>query len=408
MSEPLIHNENRIKLLQKLSMTIINGEDPSQLIKTNKQLIESVTPYEIIEVEHRQIHAGVSVNAIKKTIGKVINVLFKGLKNHNWEKPKLNSFLNLLMEENSSMEKVLNNIKKELIKLNKIKPKLLLSDNEFIVFLKKQIELLKKFDSHHIKKENILFPYLEKKWQNYDALKVMWSIDDDIRNFLKEFDLFLNQKQILFKELNQKLGNLFFLTLGMKLKEELVVFPRAIETLSEKDFEEMGEQANEFGFFFPNNTAKKEIVILQNIVQEKNNMNNEDVDLITGSLNATQLLTMLNTLPVDITFVDKTDRVKYFSTPKHRIFPRTKAIIGRAVQNCHPPESVHIVEEIVERFKSGKKEVESFWIEMNGKFILIQYFAMRDEFGEYLGTLEVSMDATFARSLTGEKRLLDS
>jgi len=105
--------------------------------------------------------------------------------------------------------------------------------------------------------------------------------------------------------------------------------------------------------------------------------------------------------------VDEKDEVKYFSDPEHRIFTRTKAVIGRNVQNCHPPESIHKVEAILESFKSGEKDVESFWIEIKGKFILIQYFAVRDSAGKYTGTLEVSMDATWIRSLEGEKRLLD-
>ncbi len=408
MSEHLIHNEEKIKTLLNISMTIVNGKDPSDLIKKYKNIIETVTPYDIIEVENRQMQNGVTVEDIKKTIGKVVNVLFKGLSNYDWEKPEKNTFIDLLMEENKSMNNLLNNIKKELIKTNREKLKVLTQNHGFVTFLKKQIELLQKFNIHHIKKENILFPYLEKKWNNYAPLQVMWSIDDDIRSALKEIYDLLNNEEIEFRQLNTMLGKLFFLLLGMKIKEELVVFPRAIETLTKDDFLEMGEQAKEIGFFFPDSPEKTVEVKTKNASTSNGSLNlNSEVNLKTGFLTEKELQVMLNTLPVDITFVDKTDRVKYFSSPKDRIFPRSKAIIGREVQNCHPPESVHIVEEIVNRFKSGKKSVESFWIEMGGKFILIQYFALRDENGEYLGTLEVSMDATFVRNLSGEKRLLD-
>jgi len=116
---------------------------------------------------------------------------------------------------------------------------------------------------------------------------------------------------------------------------------------------------------------------------------------------------MINNLPVDVTYVDENDEVRYFSTPNHRIFPRSKAIIGRLVENCHPPSSVHIVKDLIDAFKSGKKNQESFWIEMGEKFILIRYFALRDEDGKYKGTLEVSEEVSTIRKLTGEKRLME-
>ena len=134
---------------------------------------------------------------------------------------------------------------------------------------------------------------------------------------------------------------------------------------------------------------------------------NELVQLQTGALSAEQILLMINHLPVDITFVDEFNKVKFFSTPRHRIFPRSKAIIGRDVHNCHPPESVHVVEEIVEAFRSGKKDSASFWIRMKDKMVLIQYFAMRESNGTYRGVIEVSQEISDIQALKGEKRLLD-
>ena len=106
-------------------------------------------------------------------------------------------------------------------------------------------------------------------------------------------------------------------------------------------------------------------------------------------LSVKQLETILNHLPVDITFIDENDVVRYFSHGKERIFARTKAVIGRTVQNCHPPQSVHVVEKLLQDFKSGVKDVEDFWIQMKDKFIYIRYFAVRDEEGKYMGTLRV-------------------
>ena len=116
---------------------------------------------------------------------------------------------------------------------------------------------------------------------------------------------------------------------------------------------------------------------------------------------------MLDTLPIDITFVDKDDTVKYFSQGAERVFPRTKAIIGRKVSNCHPPASVHIVEKLVEDFRDGRKDQEDFWIKMGDKYILIRYFAVRSEAGEYLGVLEVTQNIRPIQEISGEKRLVE-
>ena len=129
--------------------------------------------------------------------------------------------------------------------------------------------------------------------------------------------------------------------------------------------------------------------------------------LTTGDLTLSQIDLLLTHLPVDVTFVDENDEVRYYSETPERIFKRAPAIIGRKVEKCHPPASVDKVVEIVEAFKSGERDSAEFWIQMGGKFIHIRYFAMRDTEGKYRGTLEVSQDVTDIRKLEGEKRLLD-
>jgi DUF438 domain-containing protein len=112
-------------------------------------------------------------------------------------------------------------------------------------------------------------------------------------------------------------------------------------------------------------------------------------------------------LPVDLTFVDADDRVRFFSEGRNRVFPRAKAVIGRKVQHCHPPASVGVVNRILSDFRSGAQSVAEFWIEMRGRFVHIRYFAVRDESGAYLGTLEVTQDLTRERTLEGQRRLLE-
>jgi DUF438 domain-containing protein len=130
------------------------------------------------------------------------------------------------------------------------------------------------------------------------------------------------------------------------------------------------------------------------------------VQLPSGSFLPVELAAMLNSIPFDLTFVDADDRVRYFTQGKERIFARSRAILGRQVQHCHPPASVDVVERILAAFRAGRQDRASFWIELKGRFISIEYFALRDPAGAYLGCLEVSQDLTEKRALQGQQRLL--
>jgi len=132
----------------------------------------------------------------------------------------------------------------------------------------------------------------------------------------------------------------------------------------------------------------------------------EAIRLETGMLSKEEIETILDTLPIDLTFVDKEDTVRYFSQTRERIFPRTKAVIGRKVQQCHPQKSIHIVNQILEDFRKGRRDVAEFWINMQGRLIYIRYFPLRSKNGEYMGCLEVTQDITNIKKIEGEKRLL--
>jgi hypothetical protein len=188
--------------------------------------------------------------------------------------------------------------------------------------------------------------------------------------------------------------------LAIKFREEKILFPYILSTLSERKLNEMNKMGFELGYPYIHPTLEiKEMA--------KTNIDGSMVNLGTGKVSIDQIKLIFNHLPVDITFVDENNKVCYFSTPAKRIFPRTTAIIGREVSNCHPPESVHVVEQIVDSFKSGEKDHADFWIKMRGEFILIQYFAVRDESGNYKGVIEVSQEISAIQALKGEKRLLD-
>jgi hypothetical protein len=177
----------------------------------------------------------------------------------------------------------------------------------------------------------------------------------------------------------------------------------------------MNAQSFEIGFCYietpelTQNLTKPKNQFFQFETDELNSsqLGNTLLNFETGLMTLNQAMMLLNHLPVDITMIDENDRVRFFSNPKDRFFTRSKAIIGRTVQNCHPPESVHIVDQLLKAFKSGQKDSEPFWIQMQGRFILIQYFALRDKEGSYKGCIEVSQDLTDLKDLKGEKRLME-
>lgn len=392
-------NKEKINDLLAFSLGMINGENGKELIEKYKKAIETITPHEMIALEEEQLRMGIPPARIKKTIGKVINSFYKSLSSYDWGKPEDKGFLYYLMEENRELEKRLREIKSVLKEFNP-------EEEAFPDNLKRKltplfVDLLK-FDAHYVKKENILFPYLEKFWDNYRPLKVMWSLHDDIRKSLKEILNLLQDRWSSWEDLNREIGNYFFLTYGMIFKEELIIFPVAWETVEQKYWDDMHVKSFEFSFPFIETPERPEIIVKHD---------NWDLGSVfvtdTGTLNFEQLEALFGSLPMDITVVDENDRVAYFTHSKDRIFPRSSAIIGRLVQNCHPPESVHVVEEIIETFRKGEKDKAVFWINAKGKKLLIQYFAMRNKKGEYKGVLETTQDITEIQSLEGEKRLLN-
>lgn len=400
------NNDQRLQDLLSFSLGFMHGEDGRVLVEKYREAIENVTPHDMLRLEDRQIQMGITAGAIKKDIEKVMNMFFKSLSRYLWEKPKQGSFLYYLMLENDAFTFRLNQVKK-IIKSYKgvqaenfdaMKAKLI---PEFRGFFD--------FEHHYVKKENILFPYLEKKLESYRPLNVMWSLHDDIRSILKELIGLLQDKRTKWKDFNRVLGKYYFLVFGMIQKENLVVYPVASEILSEADWYAMRLQSFDYPFPFIETPAKpvSESQSVNGIVPEAQEYQKTWLKSETGHMTFEQALMVFNFVPVDITVVDENDRVIFFNKAKDRFFPRSPAIIGRLVQNCHPPESVHIVEKIVEAFRNGEKDHADFWIQLKGKFILIRYFALRDSDNRYKGVLEVSQDITEIRSLEGEKRLLD-
>ncbi|HJV46827.1 MAG TPA: DUF438 domain-containing protein [Bacillota bacterium] len=268
--------------------------------------------------------------------------------------------------------------------------------------LLEDLNLLLDIDKHYIRKEHLIFPYLEK-YGIYGPSTNMWRIDDFIRDAIKDVkrDLtdYNGNKNSIFDHARYATKQV----IEMIYREETILFPMCLNNLTEDEWIKIAHESDEIGYCLTSPVTewkpeRKELNIKA--------MSEGYIKLETGILSLNQLELLLNHLPVDITFIDDQDIVRYFSQGKERIFPRTKAVIGRTVQNCHPPKSAHIVEELLMDFKSGKKDSEDFWIKFKDKYIYIRYFAVRDENGKYVGTLEFTQNIDPIQAIQGEKRIL--
>lgn len=398
MSEFINNTAERTDQLYHYTSRLIDGGNGKDLVNEYREYIDTVTAAETMQVLDKLLVSGYSIEIVKKNVGKIINIFFRSLSSVKWNKPGEGHFLHYLMLENREVEKIMSDLKTVIKSLFNDHHH---NENELLNQMRHLLTRLRDYELHYIKKENILFPYLEQAFPQYRCLQIMWSFHDDFRQVLRTIDTILQDSHPDKELLNGELGKLFFVVLPIIFREEQIVFPVAIRALPEKAWDEMMMQSFETGWCYGVKPEYKETS--GSLFSNENGL----INLDTGFLNAEQLILMLNTLPVDVTFVDENDEVKYFSGMKHRIFPRSKAIIGRKVQNCHPPESVHIVNRIVDEFRNGTRNHADFHINMRGRFIHIRYFALRNEKNEYKGTIEVSQDVTEIRSLEGEQRLLD-
>jgi len=388
--------DNRVDRLIEYVKGIHKGLDGRQLYLKYREDIEKVKPQEAFEIFYSLLLEGTEAKEILEFLDKVINVFYKSLSSYKWEAPKEYKFLSELILENKALQKRTDKIKGLLLGGH--------SSNQIKDTLLTMVKELQEINHHYLKKENILFPYLEKTMEKYKGLSIMWALHDEVKEKIKKTIDLLTKENIEEVELNQSMGNLFFAILGVLKKEELILFPSAVETLSPDDWQDMYQQGLEYQLSFLGERKEKEETVKKDsfdTLEYSHNIFKTE----TGSLTFQQMLMIFNALPVDLTFVDEHNKVRFFTRPKERIFPRSPAIIGRDVKNCHPPASVHIVEEIITSFRNNEKDSTMFWIQAKDSMILIQYFALRDGKGNYRGTLEVSQDITEIRKLKGEKRI---
>jgi hypothetical protein len=396
MSEFTNHKQQRVARLTELFEAAVRGEINPAMVGEYQDVIGRTTPADVITVVDWLLHLKLPMDDLKKGINKALNLLNKTLREFPYEAPAADSLAGYLIQNNEQLDVRLKAIRPLMQEINR-NP----DDEALRNELREKFADLSKMDLHYQIKENVLFPLIEAYMPDYNCLQVMWSLHDDIRANIKTIVGLLADPGYDLNQFNRLAGDVFFDMYAIRFREERILFPVALELIPEKELSALLKHCIEIGFPFIHPEIK---------IQEASTSETEpsgEIDLKTGFLSAEQIVLIFNHLPVDITYVDEFGKVKFFSTPEKRIFRRTNSIIGREVKNCHPPESVHVVEQIVEAFRNGEKDKASFWIQMKGEFILIQYFAVRDELGNYRGVVEVSQEITEIRKLEGEQRLLD-
>lgn len=385
--------ENKIERLIAYVDQLLVTDDKVTLYESYKDTIESIQPKDIFLVQNHRIKNGLSHEEALKQVPMLMNLFGQHLEKYIIQDLDENTFLGSLLQENECLDQYLLHLQKVIIQLPEPNAKKQLIE---------RVCHLDDYDKHMKKLENILFPFLEKTDPCFEGVSLMWSMNNKAREILKKVKLDLEQN-CEESTVQKDLGELYVTYSSLIVMQKRILIPCAKEEMDDKTDKKLLQESFEYGFAFmdePNVSFDQHTEGTKDLPQGY-------IDLQTGRMNVEQLIGVFSSLPVDITLVDEHDKVAFFSKPKDRIFARSVSVIGRNVRNCHPSASVHIVEDILEGFKSGKRQSESFWIQMRGQFILIQYFSVRNDQGKYLGCLEVSQEISHIKKLEGEKRLLD-
>jgi DUF438 domain-containing protein len=408
MSEIINNRQQRIEIMKNLIRQLHNGVSEEQVKHQLETILDEADYSDVFLMEVQLVQEGISAEKIQELCDTHTRVLKKHLDLSETPETVAGHPVNTFVQENRELMKTTGQIRLLMQKMESLPAEA--DATEPMRAIQGLLNNLMDVDKHYRRKEYLLFPFFEKNNLPGPPM-VMWGKHDEARNLLKETIAGLQQVESM-TAAEARAYNRFAVTPAieaiddMVYKEEKILFPTALNLLTEQDWYEIYLQSDEYGYclfapqfeWTPEGGFHKEI--------KKPAAVGGRIQMPTGSFSLQELIATFSTLPFDLTFVDKDDTVRYFSPGKERIFDRSRAILGRKVQYCHPPKSVHIVNQIVKDFKTGKQERARFWINMRGRLIYICYYAVRDAQGGYMGTLEVTQDLTEVRALEGERRLL--
>ncbi len=408
MSELINNKQKRVEVMKSLIRQLHQGVAEDRIRSQLETLLDEADYNDVFVMEVQLIQEGIPAEVVQDLCDTHTRVLKKHLDLQETPQTIPGHPVHTFIEENRELTHVTTQVRQIMKQIASLPAETDVTEQMGVIH--QQLNNLMDVEKHYRRKENLLFPYFEKN-NLPGPPAVMWGKHDEVRELLKialeglqEVSQFTAGEAVAFNQfsVSMVLDGID----DMIYKEEKILFPTALDLLTEQDWYENYLQSDDFGYclyapqfvWTPEGDFAKEM--------RKPESRDGRVQMPTGTFSVDELIGLFSTLPFDVTFVDKDDSVRYFSPGKERIFERTRAILGRKVQYCHPPKSVHIVNKIVADFKSGKQERARFWINMGGKMIYIVYYAVRDDKGEYIGTLEVTQDVTEIRQLEGERRLL--
>jgi len=403
--------EDKKKILKELMRQLHAGASPIEVKEKFRQVLEGVSPLEIAKIEEELIREGLPREEIQRLCDVHLAVFREQLEKQKPEVTPENP-INILLEEHKILLQLLEKLSTLSSRVQQAKDAS--SIGEEISQMKRIANDLSDAEKHYLREENVLFPILEKHGIT-EPPAIMWMEHNQIREKKKQLrNLLNNYGKMNFRDFKTQLAETAqFLNTALSshvFKENNILLPTATQVISEQELKDVRREFDGIGYcgFTPQHLIATPVV--QGVERQRPEaaLALEGIlRFLTGTLSKDEVEAILDNLPVDITFVDKDDTVRYFNKSKERIFVRTEAVIGRKVQQCHPQKSVHVVNKILDSFKSGKKDSAEFWIPKDNRLILIRYFAVRDKDRKYLGTMEVTQDITDLKKIEGEKRLLD-
>lgn len=409
MSEYINNREHRQKALKEIIMELHQGKPLHEVKAKFDKIAGDLDAAELSQIEQKLINEGLPVSEVQRLCDVHAAVFREALAKNPDVNVEQGHPIDIFKAENRALENLIKNDISPI--LNKLRDGSEADEEKTALDLVAKLNLLWDIDKHYSRKENLIFPFVEK-YGITGPPQVMWGVDDKIRDLLKQVkQLAVNyqtaQKDKLIEKTEEALAQID----EMIFKEEKIFFPMALEKLTQDEWYKIAEDSDEIGYCLvepqPDWKAYRDKAGAYMSDNKSEHYDNGYIKFDTGLLTPKEIDLIFKHLPVDITYVDKDDVVKFFSATPDRVFARTRTIIGRKVENCHPPDSVHIVESIVNDFKSGKKNNEDFWIKMGDKYVYIRYFAVRDEKGDYIGTIEVTQDIKPIQGISGEKRIMD-
>ena len=406
MSELIDNRARRLTTLKEIIQHLHEGEAPEAVKGQLREMVKQTDACEIMAMEQELIAGGMPVEEVRSMCDLHSQVTREVLVQFPAKPLAAGHPVDTFRRENAALREVIQRLRLTTDEISA----LLESEecNALLLRLRQCANELMDIDKHYQRKEHVLFSFLERHGISGPS-KVMWAKDDDIRTALKKMNNAVHNCAPLAPDCKRICCDLIQPVLAaveeMIFKEENILLPMAQQTLTENEWGEVWVSSPKYGWclvepqkgYLPPKSAGALTAVVPG---------SGSIMMPSGHVTVEQLTAVLSILPLDLTFVDADDRVAFFTEGPDRVFARSKAIIGRKVQHCHPPSSVDVVDRILNDFRSGRHDVAEFWIDFHGKFVHIRYFAVRDEQRTYLGTVELTQDIAPLRALTGERRLL--